>query len=438
MTTLQIRLPEKLAPVFEGPADVRGAFGGRGSGKTKTFARMAAVRGLVFANAGISGLIVCGREFQNSLSESSFAEVKAAIESEPWLKAGYEIGEKFIRTRCRRVSFEFIGLYHNLESVKSKARILILWVDEAEPVTERAWMIIEPTIREEGSELWVTWNPEGKRSDTDTRFRRNPDPSWKIVEINWRDNPWFPEKLDRTRVLHKQNYPEQYDWVWEGGYRTVYEGAYYAEALAEARKQGRIKPIPVDKGLTLRTYHDLAGAGDKADNYAIWVSQFSGQWINWIGYYEARGQASSYHTTWLKTYAKDRGFKRVYVGLPHDGDQVKIDHAWSDIWNAASDQDVTFDVKVFPNQGKGAAMKRIEAGRNHFHRMNFDPACEIGLDALEAYHEHIDDKRKVGLGPLHDWASHGADAFGLGACDWKLPDNNTDDAIAALLKMTSR
>jgi phage terminase large subunit len=94
----RIELPKKLVPIFTGEALFRGAYGGRGSAKTRSFAKMAAVRGLVCAQAGESGVIVCGREFQNSLDESSMAEVKAAIESEPWLNQHYELGEKYIRT----------------------------------------------------------------------------------------------------------------------------------------------------------------------------------------------------------------------------------------------------------------------------------------------------------------------------------------------------
>jgi phage terminase large subunit len=86
----------------------------------------------------------------------------------------YEVGEKYIRTKDRRIEFAFIGLRHNLDSVKSKAQILLLWVDEAEPVSEKAWSKAIPTVREEGAEIWVTWNPERKNSATHKRFRENP------------------------------------------------------------------------------------------------------------------------------------------------------------------------------------------------------------------------------------------------------------------------
>src|SRR5690606_20884991 len=197
MATAQIALPPKLRPVFLGPARVRGAYGGRGSAKTRSFAKMAAVRGYQEAMAGRSGIILCCRQFMNSLADSSLDEVKAAIESEEWLAAHYEVLEKTIRTRDGRVSFKFAGLDRNISSVKSTSRILLCWVDEAEPVTETAWATLIPTIREEDSELWVTWNPESDQSPVHKRFRLNPASDEKIVELNWRDNPWFPQVLER-------------------------------------------------------------------------------------------------------------------------------------------------------------------------------------------------------------------------------------------------
>src|SRR5678815_337128 len=115
--TPQIELPEKLVPIFSGPAMYRGAYGGRGSAKTRSFAKMAAVYGVRFAQANMPGVIVCGREFMNSLDDSSFAEVKAAIASEPWLAERYDVGEKYIRTRDKRIDFAFVGLRHNLGSI---------------------------------------------------------------------------------------------------------------------------------------------------------------------------------------------------------------------------------------------------------------------------------------------------------------------------------
>jgi len=161
---VELEIPDKLRPVFTGKARYRGAHGGRGSAKTSTFARMAAVRAVMEMLAGRSGQIVCGREFMNSLADSSFEEIKSAILSVPWLTPYFHISERAIRTIDGSVRFTFIGLRYSLDSVKSKAKILLAWVDEAENVSEEAWRKLIPTVREDGSEVWVTWNPESYQS----------------------------------------------------------------------------------------------------------------------------------------------------------------------------------------------------------------------------------------------------------------------------------
>ncbi|MDF7193548.1 PBSX family phage terminase large subunit, partial [Proteus mirabilis] len=192
---------------------------GRGSAKTRTFALMTAIRGYMAAMNGQSGVILCAREYMNSLEESSMEEVKQAIRSVPWLNDFYELGEKYIRTKCRSVSYVFAGLRHNLDSIKSKARILIAWVDEAESVSEIAWTKLAPTVREAGSEIWVTWNPERDGSATDKRFRKNPPDNAVVVEMNYGDNPWFPSVLEEERLSDQERLDSAtYAWIWEGAY----------------------------------------------------------------------------------------------------------------------------------------------------------------------------------------------------------------------------
>lgn len=117
MAKAQIKLPPKLIPVFSGPADVRGAYGGRGSGKTRSFAKMAAVRGYAFGMVGETGIILCARQFMNSLEDSSLEEMKRAIEEEPFLAAYYDVGEKYIKSRDGRIQFTFAGLDRNLSLI---------------------------------------------------------------------------------------------------------------------------------------------------------------------------------------------------------------------------------------------------------------------------------------------------------------------------------
>lgn len=220
MTVARIEIPPKLVPVFENEGvRYRGAYGGRGSAKTRTFALMTAIRGYMAAKNGQSGVILCAREYMNSLEESSMEEVKQAIRSVPWLNDFYELGEKYIRTKCRSVSYVFAGLRHNLDSIKSKARILIAWVDEAESVSETAWTKLTPTVREAGSEIWVTWNPEKDGSATDKRFRKEQPDNAIVVEMNYDDNPWFPSVLEEERLNDQARLDAAtYAWIWEGAY----------------------------------------------------------------------------------------------------------------------------------------------------------------------------------------------------------------------------
>lgn len=238
--TADLQIPAKLVPVFTAEnVRYRCAYGGRGSAKTRTFALMSAVRAYEKAEAGISGVIVCGREYMNSLEESSMEEVKQAIRAVPWLNDYFDIGEKYIRTKNRRVSYVFCGLRHNLDSIKSKARILLAWVDEAESVSDVAWKKLRPTVREEGSEIWVTWNPEKDGSATDKRFRKTPPKNSIIVEMNYNDNPWFPSVLEEERQddLATLDYAD-YAWIWEGAYlensnKQVLANRYVVQSFAD-------------------------------------------------------------------------------------------------------------------------------------------------------------------------------------------------------------
>ena len=411
MTSVQLAIPPKLIPVFLGEARYRGAYGGRGSAKTRTFAKMAAVIGYQRAQAGDEGVIVCAREFMNSLADSSMSEVKAAIRSEPWLEAQYDSGETYIRTKDKRVEFVFVGLRHNLDSIKSKARILLCWVDEAEPVTETAWQKLIPTVREEGSEIWVTWNPERDDSPTHKRFRLVQADDMKIVELNYKDNPWFPAVLERERLADKFERPDSYDHIWEGGFVTFIEGAYFTAHLKDARDENRICRVSADPLFSVHLFADIGGTGAKADSFVFWAVQFIGKECRVIDYYEVQGQPIGAHLQWMRERKFIPG--RTQIWLPHDG--ATHDKVFSVSYESAF-RDVGYDVSVVPNQGKGAAKARIEAVRRMFPDCYFDEEkTASGRKALAAYHEKKDENRNVGLGPDHDWASHGSDAFGLAA-----------------------
>ncbi|MEN5279006.1 phage terminase large subunit [Brucella sp. TWI432] len=415
MTTARIELPPKLIPVFTGKADVRGAHGGRGSGKTRSFALMSAIRAYMWDQEERNGMILCCRQFMNSLDESSLEEVKAAIRGCDWLLPHFDIGEKYVRTKSGRIAYKFAGLDRNINSVKSKSRILVCWVEEAEPVTETAWATLIPTLREEDSELWVTWNPERKDSATNQRFFKSDNPLHKIAEVNWQDNPWFPDILDRVRMADQRERPDQYGHVWEGEFRTAIAGAYFAKSLNEAKSEHRIGKVAKDPLMTIRAYWDIGGTGAKSDATAIWIVQFIGREIRVLDHYEAQGQPLSVHVQWLR----DNGYGKALCVLPHDGDTKDKVH---DVSFRSALEEADFEVEVVPNQGAGAAKMRIEAVRRLFPSIWFNESTtEAGRDALGWYHEKKDEQRGIGLGPNHDWASHSADAFGLMAVHYEQP-----------------
>lgn len=374
---------------------------------------MSAVRGYMFGQQGIKGIVLCARQYMNSLADSSLEELKRAIEEEPFLNEYYDCGKNYIKSREGRIEFAFAGLDKSIDAIKSKGRILLCWVDEAEPVTAEAWSILIPTLREEGSdwnaELWVTWNPKRKKAACEERFRLAKDPLIRVVEMNWRDNPRFPAKLERERRRDLEHRPDQYEHIWEGKYVTVVEGAYYAKCLTAARQAGRIGRVSADPLMTHRLFFDIGGTGARADAVSIWVAQFLGREIRAVDYYEAVGQPLATHLAWMR----ERGYepKKAQVWLPHDGesnDKV-YDVSYQSAITAAG-----YDVTVVPNQGKGAAKARIEAGRRYFPSIWFnEETTQGGLEALGWYHEKKDEDRGIGLGPEHDWSSHAADSFGL-------------------------
>jgi phage terminase large subunit len=421
VSTAQIQIPNKLIPVFEGAADVRGARGGRGSAKTRSFAKMAAVRGYMYGMSGVTGQILCARQFMNSLEDSSLEECKRAIEEEPFLLAYYDIGDKYIKSRDGRIWFSFAGLDRNIASIKSKGRILICWVDEAEPVTDDAFSVLIPTLREEGddwnAELWVTWNRKRKNAAVEKRFGKSDDPLIKIVELNWRDNPKFPAKLERERKRDMEERPDQYPHIWDGDYASSFEGAYFAKPLLKAKEDGRIGRVGADPLMTMRLFADIGGTGAKADNFVFWAGQFIGREIRVLDHYEQQGQPIAAHLAWLRS----RGYTpdRAQIWLPHDGDtQDKVfDVSYKSAFEAAG-----YVVVVIPNQGKGAAMMRVEAARRLFPLMWFNAdTTEAGRQALGWYHEKRDQVRGIGLGPEHDWSSHSADAYGLMCVAYETP-----------------
>jgi phage terminase large subunit len=198
-----------------------------------SFAKMAAIWGVVEPLR-----ILCVREFQASIKDSFHAELKAAIASEPWLVAAYDVGVDYLRSKINGTEFLFKGLYNNLTSVKGTANIDLTIAEEAEDISEDAWVALEATIlRKLRSECWIIWNPKDEGSPTDTRFRTGVsanDPDYAIVELNADDNPWFPIGLKKLRDKQRESFDQaKFDWIWKGAYLTNDESKIFAGCWKE-------------------------------------------------------------------------------------------------------------------------------------------------------------------------------------------------------------
>lgn len=411
MSILDIPTARVFQPLLA-PARYKAAYGGRGSGKSHFFAGMMVDEAI--RRSGFRG--VCIREVQKSLKESAKLLIEDKIQQ-------HGLGDKFeCLDRETRTPGGGVIIYQgmkdqNAESIKSLEAFDVAWVEEAQTMTKRSLTMLRPTIRKERSELWFSWNPRRKDDAVDHLFRGNGDlvdgVQWTpptdaaIVEANWDDNPWFPSRLIGERLDDLRMKPDQYPHIWEGEYARVTEGAYYAGELTRAKQEHRIGRVAADPLMTYRAYWDIGGTGAKADACAIWIAQFVGREVRVLDYYEASGQPLAAHVEWLR----QRRYASALCVLPHDGSTNDRVH---DVSFESALRNAGFDVEVIPNQGRGAARMRIEQARRVFGSIWFnEETTEDGRDALGSYHEKKDEHRNIGLGPEHDWSSHGADAFGL-------------------------
>jgi phage terminase large subunit len=416
LSILKIATAKIFEPLLARGVRYRGAYGGRGSGKSHFFGELLVE--ICQAERGTSA--VCIREAQKTLAQSSKRLIERKI-------AGLGLGHRFRIFSDKIVTpgggvIIFRGMQdHTADSIKSLEGFRIAWVDEAQSLSARSLSLLRPPIRAKNSELWASWNPRRRSDAIDDFFRTKKPDGAVIVNANWRDNPWFPAVLEDERKTDLLLYPDRYDHVWEGDYVRAFEGAYFAPMLNEAKSQGRIGKVAADPLLPLRAFHDIGGSGANADAYTIWIVQWVGQEIRILDYYESVGQVLAFHVNWMR----ERGYQKAINTLPHDGvnENNIIGKKYADHW-----RDAGFTVEPpVKNQGKGAAMMRIEAVRRLGSKMWWnETTTEAGRDAVGFYHERKDDVRNVGLGPEHDWSSHAADALGLMAISYEEPGRGGD------------
>lgn len=397
------------------PMRYKGIYGGRGSAKSHFFAESLVEHHLIYP--GLRS--VCIREVQGSLSESSQILVNDKIKKHGLEGFGFRVLKDRIETPGDGVII-FKGMQdYNADSIKSLEGFGIAWVEEANRLSSRSLQLLRPTLRDSKTpgfkpELWFSWNPDLKTDAVDLFFRGpqgKPDKSI-LVKANHSDNPWMPPVLESERLEDLEKRPDSYDHIWEGGYRTVVEGAYWAKNLIKARAENRIGFVPRDPLMHCYAFLDIGGTGNKSDAMAIWVVQFIGQAINIIAHYQAQGQELSDHVFWLQENNFTVETTKIY--LPHDGTtHERINR----ITFESEFKRYGYKVVVRTNDGKGAALQRVAAVRSVFHRFWIDEiGCADGLLAIGWYHEKKS-KLKMGLGPEHDWSSHSADALGLMALE---------------------
>ena len=378
------------------------AYGGRGSGKSWAFAQQAILEAYSRPNT----LILCTREIQKSIQESVHRLLVERIEA-MGMKDYFEIQKTTIK--CLNGSqFIFEGLKHNIFNIKSYEGVDIVWIEEAQTVSELSWSVLIPTIRKEGSEIWVSFNPDLEEDPTYKRFVLNAPPEAEVHKVNYSENPYFPDVLHKEMELEKFRNPVAYRNTWLGECKQAVEGAVFANELELAKEERRVTRVPIEAGVPINTYWDLG----RSDNTAVWFAQLVGMEWRVIDYYEANGHQFAEH---FIPMLDEKAYRYGTHFLPHDATHKHIsapNSVFEQMKNALRDNsDLGDDVKIVPRiEKKNLA---IDAARGIFPRCVFDAKATVdGLQCLRRYRYEIDMQTgKTSKSPKHDIYSHGADAF---------------------------
>jgi phage terminase large subunit len=382
---------------FTGDQRYHIAYGGRGSGKTYSFA-------LYFILECIKRKlrILCTREFQSSIGQSVYATFVEIIEK-------YNMTNDFIITNATIVAkttgseIMFAGLKNNIDSLKSYRDINICWVEEAQSVSYNSWKKLLPTIREPGSQVWISFNPELDDDDVYKRFVLTP---WELEDavikfVNYWDNPWFSTTaLVKDMERDKKYNPEEYNNVWCGQCVSSKEGFIYLEQVVKAKNEGRIRSVAIDRSVPIHTFWDI-GFRDKT---AIWFAQIVKGEYRIVDFIDGSGLMV---TDWAVKLQE----KNYYYGvhhLPHDADHKDFNTGMSTMeimrrlgWN----------VKITP---KMSIQDGINAGREMLTKCIIDEnRCEDGILALKKYHYNVVQRKNntISKVPEHDEWSHASDAW---------------------------
>lgn len=384
--------------LFE-PAPYKVMYGGRGASKTWDFCRA-----LLILGSHRKLFILCAREIQKSIAESVHRTLHTQAEA-MGLDDRYETQDARIINRVNGTELVFAGLRNHVQAIKSMEGIDICAVFEATFVSQHSWEVLLPTIRRDapygpfgqGSEVWVEFNPELTTDYTYQHWVVDPPPGAVVVEVNWRDNPWFPETLQRQKEAMRVKDHDSYMTVWEGRTRRTLQGAIYAKELAAAIEDGRVDPgIVAMRNKPVIVSFDLG----RADMTSMWFLQQFGTSHYAIDFYENCGFDFSHYLEEIQ------GRKYVVKGvwLPHDARQKHVSAKKSVEGQAREAYPTPGVVRIVPNIADHLQINRLRA---LFPRLSFNEiACNQGIQALTHYQYGVNDKGQRTKLPLHNWASH--------------------------------
>ena len=386
------QFPVKMASLFD-KARYKVYYGGRGAGKSHS-----AAKALLILGAKSQIRVLCAREYQTSIKDSVHKLLCDQIELMN-LHGFYEITQSAIRGK-NGTEFAFVGLKNNVANVKSYEGVDYCWVEEAQTVSRHSWNTLIPTIRKEGSEIWITFNPELETDETYQRFVVRPPEQAVVQKINWSDNPWFPEVLALEKDSLKSRDPSAYQTVWEGLCRLTVDGAIFANEMQVAELDDRITKVNYDPTKPVHAIFDLGWA----DSTAIWFLQFVGMETRLIRYHEDSQKTISHYLALMQTY----GYMYDTLWLPHDAQNKTLASNGKSIEEIV--RSAGYKTRIIE---RTPIADSINAARTIFRNCWFDREnCYDGLQCLRHYRYDVDPETgQFSRQPLHDIYSHGADAF---------------------------
>lgn len=401
--------PAKLRFLFE-PHRYKVAWGGRGGSKSWGFARA-----LLIQARQRPMRILCARETQKSIEESVHKLLDEQIKSLGF--GNFYTVQKTSIVGANGSQFIFAGIRQATASnLKSYEACDVAWVEEAQALSAHSWKILIPTIRKEQSEIWVSFNPELETDATYQRFIVNPPQleaplTSRVIKIGWQDNPWFPNVLRQEMEDCRRRSEDDYQHVYEGHCKLVVEGAIYRQELLAAEKAGQLMRVPYDAAYPVDTYWDL-GFGD---NTSIWFAQSIGFEFRFIDHLSDQLKALSFYTKAMQ----ERGYVYGMHRLPWDGEAKELGSGRS----IKEQLGAIFGKDNVRCAKKLSVIDGIAAVRAIFPKCYFDrEKCADGLQSLRHYRYAFDeDLNTYKREPLHDWASHDADALRTAAVSIKEP-----------------